>query len=444
MANSYLDRTPSSAGNSKTFTISCWIKRSKLGYNYDMFYTAGLHQSTLMSQLYFTNDDKLYFGTWLADGNSDHYIHTNRVFRDVNCWYHLCVAVDTTQATASNRVKIYVNGVQETDLNITNNYPAQNHDYAFNSTLIHNIGRRGDLASSYHEGYLSHVVMVDGTALAPTSFGSTDTTTGEWKIITSPSVTWGTNGFLILKDSASGTDQSTNSNNFTANGNLQNSEDCPSNVFCTMNPLDNYTQGSTFTNGNTKLEWNTNNRNNFSTLAMNKGKFYWEMKYVITSGGTNAMIGVSKFDTRQGDNYPGHDSTAWSYYAADGKKYHAGSDAAYGNTWAVDDIIGIAFNADTRTIWFSKNGTWQNSATISEIAAGTTTNSAYTGMGTAGEFFIPCMSAYDGNKAAFNFGNGYFSTTAISSEGTNASGIGKFEYDVPTGYTALSTKGLNE
>ena len=176
MASTYLTRTPSSAGNSKTFTMSCWIKRSKLGYNYSMFYTAGLHQSTLMSQLYFTNDDKLYFGTWLADGNSDHYIHTNRVFRDVNCWYHLCVAVDTTQATASNRVKIYVNGVQETDLNITNNYPAQNHDYAFNSTL-------------------SHVHFCDGYAYAASDFGSTDATTGEWKINTSPSVSYGTNGF---------------------------------------------------------------------------------------------------------------------------------------------------------------------------------------------------------------------------------------------------------
>jgi hypothetical protein len=176
---------------------------------------------------------------------------------------------------------------------------------------------------------------------------------------------------------------------------------------------------------------------------MNAGKYYWEMKYVITTGGTNAMIGVSKLDTRQGDSYAGHDGNSWSYYSSNGQKYHNGSGTSYGNSWGVDNIIGVAFDTNTRTIWFSKDGVWQNSATISEIAAGTTTNSAYTGIGTAGEFFIPCMSGYDGNKAAFNFGNGYFSTTAVTSAGTNASGNGIFEYDVPTGYTALSTKGLN-
>ena len=100
MANSYLDRTPSSTGNSKTFTISCWIKRSKLSYNFDMFYTAGLHTTTLMSQLYFTDTDQLFWGAWIANGNADHYIATTRKFRDTSGWYHLCVAVDTTSSNS--------------------------------------------------------------------------------------------------------------------------------------------------------------------------------------------------------------------------------------------------------------------------------------------------------------------------------------------------------
>jgi len=448
-STTYLTRTPSSAGNRKTFTFSAWIKgqtRNPAGTTGGTLFSCGTHISNgPMFIIDFLNGQNLRVEDTLADGSQPINLRTNRVFRDTNAWYHIVVAVDTTQGTSTDRVKIYVNGVQETSLSHTT-YPNQNIDTSVNNTHLHVIGSRAaGLTNKYFDGCMSHVHFVDGTAYSASTFGSTDSTTGEWKINTSPTLTMGTNGFTILKDGNTITDQSSNSNNWTlAGGTLTKTEDNPSNVFATMNPLDNQNQGSTFTAGNTKLEWNTNNKNNFATLAMNAGKYYWEMKYVITTGGTNAMIGVSKLDTRQGDDWVGHDSTAWSYYASDGNKYHSGSNSAYGNSWAVDDIIGIAFDADTRTIWFSKNGTWQNSATISEIAAGTTTNAAYTNMGTAGEFFIPCMSGYDGNKAAFNFGNGYFSTTAVSSAGTNASNLGIFEYDVPTGYTALCTKGLNE
>ena len=175
---------------------------------------------------------------------------------------------------------------------------------------------------------------------------------------------------------------------------------------------------------------------------MTSGKYYWEQKFINATGGNNAMVGVGNENAYR-SAYLGADTTGWSYYAVSGTKYHNGSNSSYGATFTAGDIIGVAFDADTRTIWFSKNGTWQNSATISEIGAGTTTNSAYTGMGSAGDLFLPVTSGYNGNVISWNFGNGYFGTTAVSSAGTNASGIGIFEYDVPTGYTALSTKGLN-
>ncbi|AXH71504.1 lectin domain containing protein [Pelagibacter phage HTVC121P] len=456
MANSYLDRTPSSAGNSKTFTMSCWIKRSKLGYNYNMFYTAGLHQSTLMSQLYFTDEDKLYFGAWLANGNSDHYIHTNRVFRDVNCWYHLCVAVDTTQATASDRVKIYVNGVQETSLNTTNNYPAQNFDYAFNSTLVHNIGRRGDLASSYHEGYLSHVIMVDGTALAPTAFGETDATTGEWKIKTAPSVTWGTNGFHILKDSHSGTDQSTNSNNFTANGNLTKSEDCPSNVFCTLNP--NHHIGvapriSTLSNGNTKCaDANSTWQGVVGTLGASSGKYYWEYQLVggayhmvgiVPDNGNFSQSGIYTIDYT-GMGYSGYVDNGTIRARFNNADISGWNNAGMGNTtFSANDYINLAVDMDNKFMYIGKNGTWFKSGDPTSGASGTG-GINISATFTSGVFMIPAISAYSGTTGQFNFGNGYMGTSAVSSAGTNASGIGIFEYDVPSGYTALSTKGLNE
>ena len=143
-------------------------------------------------------------------------------------------------------------------------------------------------------------------------------------------------------------------------------------------------------------------------------------------GGTN-LVGVDEYG-----------------YVNDGtKKGNAGSFTSYGDTWTTGDIISIAYNATTGTLWFGKNGTWQNSATATEIANGTTTNSAFTGL--SGTYFMGCCDAATptGDTFSTNFGNGYFGTTPVSSAGTNASSNGIFEYDVPTGYTALSTEGLN-
>jgi len=440
MASTSISKTFSSNGNRKKWTFSAWIKRTGLGSvqrllscdeagnnNHDDFYQ-------------FQSDNTLVLGHY----DSGYYanLSTNRKFQDVNGWYHFVITWDTAQVTSSDRFKFYVNGVQETSFS-TATYPSVDADSFINTTEPMEIGKRGDNDTQFLDALLTHVHFCDGYAYSASDFGETDSN-GVWTIKTSPSVSYGTNGFFILKDGNSLTDQSPNSNDWTSvSGTLTNLKDNPDNVFATMNPLDNYEQGSTFTIGNTKLEWNTNNKNNFANFAINKGKFYWEMKYANNTGGTDAMIGMSLTDTRQGDDYPGHDSTAWSYYASNGNKYHSGG-SSYGDSYTTNDIIGVAFDADTRTLWFSKNGVWQNSATISEIAAGTTTNAAWTGMGSAGDWFIPCMSGYDGNKAEFNFGNGYFSTTQITDEGTNASGIGKFEYDVPNNFTALCTKGLNE
>ena len=440
MASTSISKTFSSNGNRKKWTFYAWIKRTGLGSvqrllscdeagnnNHDDFYQ-------------FQSDNTLVLGHY----DSGYYanLSTNRKFQDVNGWYHFVITWDTAQVTSSDRFKFYVNGVQETSFS-TATYPSVDADSFINTTEPMEIGKRGDNDTQFLDALLTHVHFCDGYAYSASDFGETDSN-GVWTIKTSPSVSYGTNGFFILKDGNSLTDQSPNSNDWTSvSGTLTNLKDNPDNVFATMNPLDNYEQGSTFTIGNTKLEWNTNNKNNFANFTINKGKFYWEMKYANNTGGTDAMIGMSLTDTRQGDDYPGHDSTAWSYYASNGNKYHSGG-SSYGDSYTTNDIIGVAFDADTRTLWFSKNGVWQNSATISEIAAGTTTNAAWTGMGSAGDWFIPCMSGYDGNKAEFNFGNGYFSTTQITDEGTNASGIGKFEYDVPNNFTALCTKGLNE
>tara|TARA_A100001201_G_scaffold4123_2_gene8686 strand:- start:743 stop:1609 length:867 start_codon:yes stop_codon:yes gene_type:complete len=287
---------------------------------------------------------------------------------------------------------------------------------------------------------MSHFHFVDGTAYDPTVFGSTDATTGEWKINTAPSVTYGTNGYFILKDGNTGTDHSGNGNNFTLTGTCTKTEDCPSNVFATWNPLDNYYASSTFSSGNTALNsggtsietWNT------STLAASSGKYYFELKH---NGGSatpyRQLVGITQSPTISASAQLGSTSTSWGYYDNTGYVRNNNSNISWsGNTWTQNDIIGVAMDLDNNRLFFSKNGTWQNSADP------TTSTGAITI--TAGTYFFAWGDATTHSSyCQANFGNGYFGTTAVSSAGTNASGIGIFEYDVPTGYTALSTKGLN-
>jgi hypothetical protein len=301
---------------------------------------------------------------------------------------------------------------------------------------------------------MSHFHLIDGTQYAASDFGSTDSTTGEWKINTSPSATYGTNGFFILKDGNSVTDQSGNSNNLTVGGGtLTSTKDCPSNVYATWNVLNRNIstgiQSGGVANGNTYLATLASNGTySFgSTLALKgTGKFYMEFK--VSQTGTYMGVGIAETDAlttmlnagavgKFSDNAKG-----WSYKHT-GKKENGGSEANYGATYTANDYIGLAYN--NGTIWFSKNGTWQNSATISEINAGTTTNSAFTGLDTSKDYFI-MFDGYNDSMIEMNAGNGWFRTTEISSPNNPTSGDtgAKFKYTVPTGYQPLSTKGLNE
>jgi hypothetical protein len=453
MANTYLVRTPSSAGNRKTFTISTWLKRSKLSYSYAYVITAGEYNQDQMGQLKFDDNDRLNFSGYNSGGSQEFRILTTRRFRDVSGWYHIVVSVDTTQATASNRVKIYINNEQVTAFEEAS-YPSQNYDSAFNLNGIQsNIGIRAGTAT-YFEGCMSHFHLVDGSALAPTVFGSTDATTGEWKINTSPSYTVGTNGFFILKDTNSGTDQSANSNNYTVgSGTLTKTEDCPSNVFATLNPLvrnKSYNDG-TLTNGN--LGFAPNGRAvTCSTLGVTSGKYYAEFK-ATDAGGLYLGAGLMKGITSQGQTNPiwYDNTTGYAIAIADNGTLQAGSStsASYGPTFADNDIIGIALDMDNKEMYIHKNGTYMNSGDPTSGAnktGGVTGALSYNPFDDGEEvfFMVADISAGGVGECQCNFGNGYFGTTAISSAGTNASNIGIFEYDVPSGYTALCTKGLNE
>ena len=273
-------QTQSAATNLKKFTFSCWIKRSKISSSMNFFVS---HESASDEmQFRFNSNDTLEFTHYPNYGSTGYQgrLITNRVFRDVSGWYNIVIAYDSAQATNSNRLKMYVNGVQETSFSTTD-YPDQNTDGAFGtSSYQFCIGTVSPTSTGdAFDGLMSHAIFTDGYVYDASTFGSTDSTTGEWKINTSPSVTYGNNGFFILKDSASVTDQSGNSNNFTvSSGTITSTKDCPSNVFAILNPLGNSNASNTLAHGNTQHSCSTNWCGFASSIGALAGKYYAEIK----------------------------------------------------------------------------------------------------------------------------------------------------------------------
>ena len=425
MASTYLTRTPSSAGNRKTWTWSAWVKRE--------FVSGGSDQTLFKAYVDSSNYTQIRFlGSAFLDirnvdlGSITGRLETTRVFRDISAWYHIVVVWDTTNSTAGNRMRLYINGIEETSFSTDTN-PNLNDDSTINENVVHWIGKAGFSGyPNYFTGSMSHINFIDGTAYDPTAFGQYDAN-GVWTIKTSPSVTYGTNGFFILKDGNSVTDQSGNSNNFTVGGGtLTNTEDNPSNVFATLNPLDSGGGGS-YSNGNLTYQSNTSDlKASASSFAINNGnagKWYWEVKMDSKTGSVWQIGTISSTS--------GYNASPHSQYSSGGQVYINGSLVTTVATYTTNDIISVAFDATISQVKFYKNGSLVTTQTITNSSnilmfAGSHSDSS------AGH------STY-----SFNFGNGYFGTTAVSSAGTNASGNGIFEYDVPTGYTALSTKGLN-
>ena len=453
MASTRIYRTSGTPTSTKKFTLSFWLKKSGQGADQFVFNTTT--DANNRSQVEFNTDDEINFICKVSGTNIGR-LRTNRKFRDPSAWYHIVAVLDTTESTSSNRMKLYVNGVQETSFQ-TETQPSQDADANVSGT--HTVGSyyNGSSASNYLNGLLSHVHFTDGYVYQASTFGSTDASTGEWKINTSPSVTYGTNGFFLLKDNASVTDQSGNSNNFTASGTLTPTEDCPDNVFPTMNPLAPGNSSLTFENGN--LHNGDQSPNDWqaipATIAAFTGKFYWEFKIEGVWGSTSNTThrhGIANLFATLNNN-PGNGDVAWTddpyaigWQNSSGIRYGGDSSITMTSefgTYVANDILMFAMDLTNKKLYFGKNGTWLNSGDPTSGSSGT---GAYSmpDLGRGGIWAPYSETKYGSDKVSWNMGNGYFKTTAISSEGTNASGIGKFEYDVPTGYTALSTKGLNE
>ena len=422
-----LTRTPASSGNRRTYTISTWLKRAKLS-TAEQFIGAS---TTNFDTIGFDSSDRIRF--YIYNNPTSTVRVSTQVFRDVGAWYHIVIAVDTTNATDQNRCRIYVNGTEITAW-ATNNSITQNLDTSFNQNVIQYIGAHGYAPDpEYFNGYMSEVYMIDGQQLTPSSFGETDPSvpsSGIWqpKAYTG---TFGTNGFYLkfANSAALGTDSSGNGNTFTANNltSVDQSTDTCTNNFCTFNPVIATYSAPTLTEGNLVT---TNNSADydaaFGTIAVSKGKWYWELKKTDTAAAYND--GVFDVDANPFDVLnPMNVSTGYTgFYNISGGQMRSNNatSGSYG-TFANGDIMGIALDMDNKLMSIYKNGTIH----VSNFTISTGCLNV-----------VPTAIYYQTGSSQYNFGSPMYAANSYA----DAAGYGNFSYAVPAGYYSLNTKNLAE
>jgi len=443
MATAYISRTPAGVGDLRKWTFSAWVKRGNLGGSQAIISWFGVSAS-YTTQLRFDSDNTINFYQYFSGSTAR--LANNRAFRDLGAWYDIVAVWDTDNATAGDRMKLYVNGVEETVFGTDTN-PALNLDSYANSTNEFTIGAKG--AAEYFDGEMSHVQFVNSAALAPTEFGEVDSTSGIWKIKTSAYATPGTNGYFLKMEDRTNLDLDSSSNayTFTTSGTLTATYDNPSNNFATVNPLANYASASTFSNGNnTVTAHSTNHSWNISTMGVNKGKWYWEAKMTAASAPAGgSMIGIS--GTQQFLSAKEMGNQEYTYGKAQNytRYLYNNSSTTWGTTWSQNDIIGVALDCDNSKLYMSVNGTWMESGDPTSGSTGTGAISLVDVSTTPQQVWSPSFGDWDSTWSSIwqvNYGNGYFGTTAVTSAEADGAGIGAFEYAPPTGYYAICTKNI--
>ena len=292
MATTYLSRTMEAATNRKICTYSAWVKKCSLTGNQMLF--GGGDSTARYGFIDFNSNNELFAQSATSDSTDWALTSTNR-YRDVSAWYHVVLTFDSTQAVSTDRVKMYVNGEQITSFSASS-YPTLNYDFQWSYTGDTQLVGKYPATASYWDGNMAHVHYVDGTAYTPSTFAETDSTSGIWVPKTSPSVTYGNQGFFLkFASGASGTDSSGNGNDFTVNGTITNIKDTPNNNYATWNPSVYNANPPIFKSGNTEEEGQSDGRyvNTISTLAFPKsGKWYAEFKKIDPSNDKEA-IGIA-------------------------------------------------------------------------------------------------------------------------------------------------------
>ena len=446
--SAYLNRAGAGGASIKKMTYSFWVKRGLLGAteNIMSFYNSG----TDYLRVYFNDTDRLTVKQ--QDGGTIHFqVIPLRQYRDVSAWYHIVVAIDTTQSTAANRLKIYTNGVQVTSFD-TASYPSQ--DRSLKPEAPKFIGSHS--TANYFDGLMAEFAFIVDTQNAQTDFGEFDEDTGIWKPIDVSGLTFGTNGFYLdFEDSSALGNDANGSNNFTVNNIAATDQgiDTCTNNFSTLNLLATSSFCS-LSQGNTRAVGNTsgNSGETFSTFSTgNSGKWYYEMKATGVDGVDNPNFGFMQtargFRLQNGEPGLGGASSGSLDIRVqpDGKTFDNGSasGSAVISTYTAGDILGFAIDSDNGAFYVAKNGTWQTSGNpesgssrTGAIKTWSPTDSKVT------EGQSVCIGVYKSSSIVdANFGSPYY---AISSGNSDADGFGNFEYAVPSGYFSLCTKNLAE
>jgi hypothetical protein len=454
MATTYIYRTPSSTGSNTISTFSGWLKKSVNG-SYEGIFTS-VYETGEFFEINFEPGDSLEVRAKVSSSYVLRKI-TTRKFRDNSAFYHIVVVIDTTNGTAEDRCKIYVNGTRETSFS-TNTNPSQNQDLKMNTagSYEQRLGRDEWSTPAYYDGLMSHVHWVDGTAYQASTFGEIDSVSGIWIPITSPAgVSYGTNGFFFKFENSGNMDLDSSGNNltFTTGGTLTQNVDTPSIVYNSLNMSASHLgTGITISNGG-------NSFNSGSTVqygigvcnyALNKGKWYYEYKmgHACAGGGIGDTYQVAlriKSGTALGNTT---EEFAWE---GNGYMKTNNGQSAYGSAASAGDIIGQYIDLDNNKMYVAVNGTIQNSGTGFSI---TDPNSLSSGYYYVGLISDQC-SATANVTADMNYGGGYFGTTVVSSAQADANGQGIFEYSPNNGgaasfdsaaknFYALNTKNIKE
>ena len=444
-SSDYLTRTFGTPTSSQKWTLSFWVKRCKLGSTEFVFNTDGGNEE---DRLQFNSGDTLTWYEQNSSAGTDAELTTSQVFRDVSAWYHIVLARDSTQGTASNRIKLYVNGSQVTALGAAT-YPSQNDSSRWNTAVAHEIGARN--GGTFVNLYMAEVCFIDGSQLDPTSFGEFDEDSGIWKPIDVSGLTFGTNGFYLdFEDSSAlGNDVSGNDNDFTVNNltAIDQSTDTCTNNFATLNPLmNNLNNLPTLSEGNLEVlavsgsTWSVTP----STIGLPKsGKWYYEVEAVSgTSGDRAAFAGWINPTVSDPLN---NGSLLWRNTASSNSILSNNSPATgsfSATTWGTNgNIIGMYIDMDNSKLYFAHNGTIQNS--------GTGIN--FQGTFDDDTFILPVVMVINTEKLSVNFGNPA-ANFAIASGNTDVNGFGNFEFDPSAGtfdgaskdFLAICTKNLAE
>jgi len=447
-----LSRTPSSNGDQQKFTVSSWVKFSHINTGvseWSTLFGAGNYATNSPSfRIHHTTNNSLQVSFYTNSAYTGYY-RTDAVYRDTSAWYHFVCAIDTTQGTNTDRVKMYVNG-ELAPSTATVSHIAQNYNSGVNTGIVHRIGAFNDSANGFASEYVADTYLIDGQALAPTAFGETDDN-GVW-IPKKYTGSYGTNGFYLDYEDAAdlGDDESGNGNDFTENNitAADQSTDTPTNNFAVMNINSRTNSDITTIHGGTKVSNSGSSICSMNaTIGVSKGKWYWECRFANDPGNTNTVfVGVAAgndpYVPHNSNNYLGQQSGYGSigWYFVNGGIYNGTgtwSGPGYGN------IIMVALDMDNLKLYFGKEGSWENSSNPANGTSGIDIATSFTSLLNGTDTILPSIAIGAGDYMdSMNFG-GYANYTQ-SSAANDANGYGTFEYAPPSGYYALCTKNLSE